>query len=65
MRLKTVAVTAAFALASTLGATGCSTDQSTEVDELESTETQEAEQPLVDEENEFESEEAELEEGEN
>ena len=35
------------------------------MDELESTETQEAEQPLVDEENEFESEEAELEEGEN
>lgn len=64
MRLTTAVVLAAFGLASALGATGCSTDQSTEVDELESTETQEAEQPLVDEENEFESEEAELEEGE-
>lgn len=39
-------------------------DQSTEVEELDSTETQEAEQPLVDEESEFESEEDELEEGE-
>jgi hypothetical protein len=64
MTLTRAVVVAAFALGCALGAAGCSTDQSTEVEELESTETQEAEQPLVDEESEFESEEGELEEGE-
>ncbi len=58
---------AALAVGLAVGSAGCTTDTSTEVEELDVSESEQAEQPdetQLDEEGEFESEEAELDEAE-